>query len=556
MSIQDGKVFLYISKRKNAFVVGVLLTIQLILSVILSISLAGNLIWPEQSSAAAGSPMKIAYEGRLTDSSGNALGGAGTVYCYRFSIYDASTAGNKLWPGGTPSNTTATTTDGVFNAVIGQADTLSSTVFDFSTTSTAYLQVEVNTTTSTCGGSWEALLPRQQVLSSGYAMQSANVYGSLLKTDTVNNWVQVGAGGQANPIELVLDANNSTSDYVGQTCSTVGAMWYNTVTTQALICVNGVVESLGNSGSTTIAAVQTNSNTPISNGTVVFSNSNGVTFGNNAGTITASVNAAGAALSSYANALYKLNSQTQQGLVSTFVVFPFVLSGNVSFDYLRILNSVSIASTSFASTANTTYSYNQAISFRGVLYSKNVGASSMSLASVSTFSAGMTYSLNAAYGSATNTSQILTMGITYPISTGTSSFTTVYNTSNLSTQALSTTNFTRLTGFKFMDFPFAGSLSAGDYWLALNASTTQTTQAVAALSAVRLLFSTIGMSQVNNTYAYFGNFNTGSVQAQRGVGSFTTVGGASTGSMGFSNISSSASHPIPYLTLQMSNYAQ
>jgi hypothetical protein len=64
------------------------------------------------------------------------------------------------------------------------------------------------------------------------------------------------------------------------------------------------------------------------------------------------------------------------------------------------------------------------------------------------------------------------------------------------------------------------------------------------------------MSQVNNTYAYFGNFNTGSIQAQRGVGSFTTAGGASTGSMGFSNISSSASHPIPYITLQMSNYAQ
>ncbi len=293
MSIQDGKVFLYISKNRNALVVGVLMVVQVALSVVLSISLAGHLIWPEKSSAAAGAPLKIAYEGRLTDSSGNALGGTGTVYCYRFSIYDASSGGNKLWPGGTPTNTTATTTDGVFNAVVGQADTLSSSVFDFSTTSIAYLQVEVNTVTSTCGGSWEALLPRQQVLSSGYAMQSANVYGSLLKTDPTLNIVQVGAGGQANPVELALDTNNTTAEYVGQSCSTSGYMWYNSVTTQALICENGVIEELGTSGTTTIAAINANGGTPASVGTVNFDNANGVTFGINQGTITASVNAAG-----------------------------------------------------------------------------------------------------------------------------------------------------------------------------------------------------------------------------------------------------------------------
>lgn len=360
MSIQDGKVLFYISKRRNAIIVGVLMVAQVVLSVVLTISLAGNLIWPENSSAAAGAPLKIAYEGRLTDSSGNALGGTGTLYCYRFSIYDSASAGAKLWPGGTPSNTTATTTDGVFNAVIGQSDTLTSTIFDFSTTSVAYLQVEVNTVTSTCGGSWEALLPRQQVLSSGYAMQSANVYGSLLKTDTTLGIVQVGAGGQANPVELALDTNNTTAEYVGQSCSTSGYMWYNSVTTQALICENGLIEELGTSGTTTIAAINANSGTPASVGTINFNDANGVTFGIAGNTITASVNAGGGnaqTLSNWPTVPTGLNSATNNTGTSgatggstqfsaVFRVAPMVLDYPVTYNRANLwISNVTVAGT-------------------------------------------------------------------------------------------------------------------------------------------------------------------------------------------------------------------
>lgn len=191
MSIsKDGKVRLLFSKKSSAIFTGCLIFIQGILSVVLIISLAANLIWPENSVAAAGTPLQIAYEGRLTDSSGNALGGTGTSYCYQFSIYDSANGGNKLWPASTPATTTATTTDGVFSAVIGQADTLTSTVFDFSTTSIAYLQVAVNNAPTTCTGGWEPLSPRQQLLSSPYALTANNVYGSYLKTDTVNGRVQ------------------------------------------------------------------------------------------------------------------------------------------------------------------------------------------------------------------------------------------------------------------------------------------------------------------------------------------------------------------------------
>ncbi|KND48270.1 MAG: hypothetical protein AB197_00655 [Parcubacteria bacterium C7867-002] len=342
MSIQDGKVSLYVSRFSNRFVVTVLICIQVLLSVVLSISLASHLIWPEQSQAAAGTPMQVAYEGRLTDSSGNTLGGAGTLYCYRFSIYDAATSGTKLWPPGTPTQTIATTTDGVFNAVIGQADTLSSTVFDFSTTSTAYLQVEVNTTTSTCGGSWEALLPRQSILSSGYALQTNNVYGALLKTDTANNRVQIGTGaGTPSPAYLGLDFRN-VADYVGQTCSTNGLMWYNSATSQALVCNGGVIQKIGTTGTTTLAAINANSGTPASAGTVVFSNGNGVTFGINANTITASVAAGGGntpdlyMYDNFSGRQFITNVTNMTAISQRPIFIPFKIDGNLTFNNIAL----------------------------------------------------------------------------------------------------------------------------------------------------------------------------------------------------------------------------
>jgi len=55
----------------------------------------------------------------------------------------------------------------------------------------------------------------------------------------------------------------------------------------------GLVQELGTTATTTIAAIGTNATAPVSAGTVVFSNSNGVTFGLNGSTVTASVAAGG-----------------------------------------------------------------------------------------------------------------------------------------------------------------------------------------------------------------------------------------------------------------------
>ena len=276
--------------------------------------------------------------------------------------------------------------------------------------------------------------------------------------------------------------------------------------------------------------------------------SGNITMGLTGSTVTASApsGGGGATLSKWAWPNLQFNTQTQQFLQSTFVVWPF-MAEEVSFNWLRFAKSVSMASTSFASTANTTFSFNQAETHRLVMYSRGTGASSQSLQSVMSTSASIQFSLNVYFGSATNTSQGHSMGITYPMSTGTSSFSTEYNTSNLSTIAISTGNNTRLTGMKMFDIAWASSLTNGEYFMAYNVSTASTTQGTN-LSGARLLMSNIGMSVPNNTIGLFGDPNNASIQWQSGLGSFTTVGGATTGSMGFSNISSSASHVMPHMT--------
>ena len=143
--------------------------------------------------AYAASPNIFSYQGRLTNAAGVLQNGN---FDFRFSIWNDPTPPNvaRLWPAGTPGTVTLAVTDGVFNVNIGDTGYPDALTYDFNSTTNVYLQVEVfNSGTSL----WETLSPRQQITSSGYAI-NANTLNGLSSGTSVNNILALDAGGDIN----------------------------------------------------------------------------------------------------------------------------------------------------------------------------------------------------------------------------------------------------------------------------------------------------------------------------------------------------------------------
>jgi hypothetical protein len=126
---------------------------------------------------AASIPTILSYQGRLTDASGSLLGGSGTNYYFKFSLWSSATigSGTKLWPTAAPSSFASVVKQGVFNVNIGDTangypDSLD---YNFANASNLYLQVEVSSDNS----SFETLSPRQLVSSAAFSQVSGAVSG-------------------------------------------------------------------------------------------------------------------------------------------------------------------------------------------------------------------------------------------------------------------------------------------------------------------------------------------------------------------------------------------
>ena len=176
----------------------------LFLVVVFSLSLSFGSVFAAQLPAEI-----FTYQGRLADSGGNLLGGSGTTYYFKFSIWNNATVGSgtRVWPTSAPTSVGSTVRQGVFTVNVGDTangypDTLN---LDFSNYANLYLQIEVSSDNST----FETLSPRQQLTSAAFARVAGATVGtttpSLFGTTTAatNSFVTIAAT-SSNSIPLSI----------------------------------------------------------------------------------------------------------------------------------------------------------------------------------------------------------------------------------------------------------------------------------------------------------------------------------------------------------------
>lgn len=243
------------------------------------------------------------------------------------------------------------------------------------------------------------------------------------------------------------------------------------------------------------------------------------------------------------------HTQTWAPLSNTSYIWPFKVDDVVGFNYLKWLQTVSLASmASIATAVNNTKSYTQQGTYNFNLYTRQTGANSQSLSNFLSTSA--TSSMGITIGQNANGSQwTVTHAFAFPASNGTTSTSASYATT-LSNVNVSTTHLTFMTGIKFQAFPWSTTITDNQYFLMHGLQTAQTTNGNASLSNMALTCSGLAYSLLANAYADFGSATNSSIGALPGVGSFTKAATGSTAALGFANITTSATHLIPYITLQ------
>jgi hypothetical protein len=242
----------------------------------------------------------------------------------------------------------------------------------------------------------------------------------------------------------------------------------------------------------------------------------------------------------------KDGSATANWFQSTSVIAPMVLSLPLSVQSALMLVSGSMAASSTqATTGNTSLSAGITTSVNMVIYSRGTGASSMSLQSVT--SSQVVNQQAITMSAAANSTQFsYSNRVTY----GTYSGTFDYSSSAASLN-YHTSNLTGLSGVKQMFIPFDFSLSPGQYWFAIGGSTSTATQnaSVSVMTRMFVSLSSIALSQNTLAVGNFGGATASSIMWQPAMGSFSVAGGGTTGSIDMTRISSNASNLVPFIRM-------
>ena len=205
---------------------------------------------------------QVNYQGRLTDDTGAPIGDATAIIT--FSLWDASTNGNKIWG---DQEITADLIDGRFNVILGPGDddpsprSLDQVYSQIQ--GSKFLQLQVNT---------DPPLPRQELLQSLSALHATSADGLGYTVELNQN---------VTPPEVTIGASEDGANLFVDGQVTVG-----TDADNADLEVHGDIK-LGPTAS--LAAVAANSDLRIvwggvnGNGTIAYGDGFSVTLGGNAG---------------------------------------------------------------------------------------------------------------------------------------------------------------------------------------------------------------------------------------------------------------------------------
>jgi hypothetical protein len=290
-------------------------------------------------------------------------------------------------------------------------------------------------------------------------------------------------------------------------------------------------------------------------GSLFYSNGSGVTWGTSTAgastTVTASVGVMGswfANIDEWAGMVTGASGITQNSGSSIFVQ-PFYLPYSISAGYVRFLASFndSAVGTAGTTSANTSFSAERYSTFGMVIYSQGTGASSRSIQSVTSTSAGITG--RTVYTAGAQGSQYtISVLKTYPNSgAAAGNYNTSYAVSSASIVISSNSN-TLFTGPRFLDISWAGSLAPGNYWMGFGHSTSSNTNSsnISFAGTAAMPITLAGISQSNVSVGVLGAATSASDhQLLRGLGVWTTNASAwSTGSIGLNSISQVVSTPV------------
>jgi hypothetical protein len=299
----------------------------------------------------------------------------------------------------------------------------------------------------------------------------------------------------------------------------------------------------GNTAGASNTYAWTNDGLYLAGGSNITLSQNGSTL-----TIVGAAGGGGNTDSYFANMDYMQGSTTLTMLQSTSHICPLDIRNDISVGFLRMLMSGTnlAASTTAVTSGNTSFTCGYTKSHNFVFYSRMNGASSDSLNSY--FSTQITEAFANTISCATNSTQFsYSNRYTMPHMSGSIGFTKDYSSSAASIN-IHTSHETGLSGLKVVDFPMNTSFSAGQYWIMYGASSNTATQAAAYTVGLRGLVSFVnfGVSQPALAFGTFDSATNSSVMMNQGLGSFSTAGGSTVSRLGFSNISSTSAHNLPY----------